>query len=62
MGRSTPLEILEQASKLLTREQIAAGLHVSDDVVESWFEGSGTLSHSHLLRLSDLLVKYAAGK
>jgi hypothetical protein len=58
--RASPLEILKQAEKLLGRKQIAAGLNVREDVVRSWFEGSGTLSNTHLLRLADLLVKYAA--
>jgi len=53
------LDILERAEKLLGRDKIAEGLRVSKDVVESWCDGSGTLSNSHLLRLADLLAKYA---
>jgi len=59
-SRASPLEILEQAEKLLGRQDMAAGLNVSEDVVRSWFKGTGTLSNSHLLRLADLLAKYAA--
>ena len=58
--RVSPLEILQQAEKLLSRKEIAAGLNVSETVVKSWFEGKGTFSNTHLLRLADLLVKYAA--
>jgi len=60
--RTTPdhLDILERAEKLLGRGTIAAGLKVSEKVVESWCDGSGTLSNSHLLRLADLLAAYAA--
>ena len=58
--RASPLEILVQAEKLLGRKRLAAGLNVREDVVRSWFEGTGTLSNTHLLRLADLLVKYAA--
>jgi len=58
--RQSPVQILEQAEKLLGRKQIAAGLKVREDVVKSWYEGTGTLSNSHLLRLADLLAKYAA--
>lgn len=58
--RASPLEILAQAEKLLGRKTLAAGLNVREDVVKSWFEGTGTLSNTHLLRLADLLVKYAA--
>ena len=61
-SRPSPLEILEQAEKLLGRKEIAAGLNVREEVVSSWFQGTGTLSNSHLLRLADLLVKYAASK
>ncbi|MBW8906624.1 MAG: hypothetical protein JF611_13295 [Betaproteobacteria bacterium] len=58
--RQSPVQILEQAEKLLGRKEIAAGLKVREDVVKSWYEGTGTLSNSHLLRLADLLTKYAA--
>ena len=51
---------MEQAERLLGRKQIAEGLKVSEDVVKSWCDGTGTLSDSHLMRLSDLLAKYAA--
>lgn len=57
---ASPVEILEQAEKLLGLKELAAGLNVREDVVRSWFKGTGTLSNSHLLRLADLLVKYAA--
>jgi predicted transcriptional regulator len=56
---SEEVRILERAEKLLGRKKIADGLKVSEKVVESWCDGSGTLSHSHLLRLADLLAKYA---
>ena len=52
--------IVEQAERLLGRKQIAEGLKVSEDVVKSWCDGTGTLSDSHLMRLSDLLAKFAA--
>ena len=55
----SPLDILTRAEKLLGRKKIADGLKVSEEVVESWCRGTGTLSDSHLLRLADLLAKYA---
>jgi hypothetical protein len=58
-GNVSPRQILEQAEKLLGRKQIAEGLKVSEDLIKSWSEGTGTLSDSHLLRLADLLVRYA---
>ncbi|TMG78702.1 MAG: hypothetical protein E6H77_05875 [Betaproteobacteria bacterium] len=56
---ASPLDILERAEKLLGRDKIAEGLRVSKNIVESWCDGTGTLSNSHLLRLADLLAKYA---
>lgn len=53
------LDILERAEKLLGRDKIAEGLQVKKELVESWCDGTGTLSNSHLLRLADLLAKYA---
>jgi hypothetical protein len=59
---STPSRqhILERAEKLLGRKNIADGLKVSENVVEAWCDGTGTLSDSHLLRLAELLAKFAS--
>ena len=54
--------IVEQAEKLMGRKQLAKGLEVSEDEIQSWSEGRTALSDSQLLKLSDLLAKYAAGK
>jgi plasmid maintenance system antidote protein VapI len=54
--------IAEQAEKLLGRSRMAEGLQVSEDEIQSWCEGRSALSDSQLLRLSDLLAKYAASK
>ncbi len=54
--------IVEQAEKLLGRKQLAKGLEVSEEQIQSWSEGKKSLSDSQLIKLSDLLVKYAAGK
>ncbi len=54
--------IVEQAEKLLGRKQLAKGLNVSEDEVQSWSTGKTSLSDTQLLKLSDLLAKYAAGK
>jgi hypothetical protein len=43
----------------LGRKKIAEGLKVSEELVEAWSEGTVRLSHTHLMRLSDLLAKYA---
>lgn len=54
--------IVEQAEKLMGRKRLAKGLDVSEDEIQSWTEGKTSLSDSQLLKLSDLLSKYAAGK
>jgi len=58
----TPIErlhLLERAEKILGRKKVAEGLKVSEDLVEAWREGSIKLSHTQLMRLADLLGKYA---
>ena len=52
--------IVQQAEKLLGRKQMAKGLRVSEDEIQSWRDGKTSLSDSQLLKLSDLLAKYAA--
>ena len=54
--------IVQQAEKLLGRKQMAKGLRVSEDEIQSWRDGKTSLSDSQLLKLSDLLAKYAAAK
>ena len=58
----TPIErlhLLERAEKILGRKKIAEGLRVSEELVEAWGEGTVRLSSTHLMRLADLLAKYA---
>lgn len=59
---SNPLEglrLVERAEKILGRKKIAEGLKVSEELVEAWREGTVRLSHTQLMRLADLLAKYA---
>jgi len=58
-GPRSPYEIVERAEKLLGSKQIAERLRVSEEVVKGWCKGSGNLSDTHLLRLADLLARYA---
>jgi len=58
-GPRSAYEIVQRADELLGTKQIADRLRVSEDVVKGWCKGSGTLSDTHLLRLADLLAKYA---
>jgi len=52
-------DIVERAEKLLGTKQIADRLRVSEATVKGWCQGSGAVSDTHLLRLADLLAKYA---
>jgi len=54
--------IVQQAEKLLGRKQMAKGLRVSEDEIQSWRDGKTSLSDSQLLKLSELLAKYADGQ
>ena len=58
-GPRSAYEIIERAEKLLGTKQIADRLRVSEEVVKGWCQGSGSMSDTHLLRLADLLARYA---
>ena len=61
----TPIErlhLLERAEKLLGRKKIAESLRVSEETVQAWSEDTLRLSHTNLIRLADLLAKYAEGQ
>ena len=58
-GPRSAYEIVERAEKLLGTRQIAERLRVSEEVVKDWCNGKGSLSDTHLLRLADLLARYA---
>jgi len=52
-------EIVARAERLVGTKQIAERLKVSEDMVRTWCQGGGSLSDTHLLRLADLLARYA---
>lgn len=41
-------------------QQLAAGLNVSEGLLESWIEGRVAVPHRELLKLAELLVKLAS--
>ena len=41
------------------RKKVAEGLKVREELVDAWREGSIRLSHTQLMRLADLLARYA---
>ena len=60
----TPIErlhLLERAETILGRKKIAESLKVTEETVQAWSEDTHRLSHTNLIRLADLLAKYAEG-
>lgn len=51
--------LLENAEKLLGRSELAAGLKVSEALVEAWIAGVAEMPDRRLLLLAELLEKFA---
>ena len=51
--------LLENAEKLLGRKELAAGLKVSEALVEAWIAGVAEMPDRRLLLLAELLEKFA---
>lgn len=58
MPRTKP-RLLEDVIRLIGRAELVTGLHVSDQVLESWLAGNAEMPDRQLLRLADLLVEVA---
>lgn len=52
--------LLVQAAQLIGQQELAAGLQVSESVLEAWMQGRATITHRHLLNLADVLVTLAS--
>lgn len=52
--------LLVQAAQLVGQKELARGLQVSEEVLESWMEGRSSVPHYHLLNLADVLVTVAS--
>jgi len=55
-------QVLHQAAKLLGHDELAARLHVSKGLLESWLRGDASVPDSTLLTLAAELVKLAEPK
>jgi len=55
----TKERVLEDAVRLLGREELAAGLEVSEEQLDQWLARRTPMPARKLGALSDLLVKYA---
>lgn len=55
-------QVLQQAAELVGRDELAARLHVSKGLLESWLRGDASAPDSTLLKLAAELVKLAEPK
>jgi len=55
------LRLLQDAAKLLGRQELAKRLNVPESIVDDWMRGEGTISDSGLLKLSEILERWARG-
>lgn len=52
--------LLAQAAQLMGHRELAAGLQVSESVLDSWIAGRAVIPPAHLLNLADVLVTLAS--
>jgi len=52
---SQRLRLIQDAAKLMGREELAKRLNVPESVVDDWIRGDATISDSGLLKLSEIL-------
>ena len=60
MGLAEKQRLLEKASKLYGRAQIAAELKVNPPLLDSWIDGKTVMPDRMLLPLANALVKLAS--
>ena len=53
------LQLLQDAARLLGRDELAKRLNVPESQVADWLRGTGTISDSGLLKLSEILQRWA---
>ena len=58
---SQRLRLIQDAAKLMGREELAKRLNVPESVVDDWIRGDATISDSGLLKLSEILEQWAKG-
>lgn len=57
--KTTKRRLLEGAERLLGRKELAAGLKVTEPLLEAWIVGMIELPDRKLLLLAELLEKFA---
>jgi hypothetical protein len=57
---TTQQRLFEQAAALIGTKELAAGLKVSEALLECWIDGRTAVPHRELLKLAELLVELAS--
>ena len=53
------MRLLQDAAKLMGSKELARRLNVHESLVEDWLRGLGTISDSGLLKLAEVLQRWA---
>jgi transcriptional regulator with XRE-family HTH domain len=59
VGQLQKYRILLDAAKLIGAKELARRLNVPEQLVAEWMRGDATISDSRLLKLSDVLQRWA---
>ena len=59
MGQLQKYRILLDAAKLIGAKELARRLNVPEKLVAEWIRGDATISDSRLLKLSEVLQRWA---
>jgi transcriptional regulator with XRE-family HTH domain len=54
--------LLQDAAKLMGKQELARRLNVSESLLDDWIRGEGTISDSRLMKLSEVLERWANRK
>ena len=58
MAESTKQRLLNEAAKLLGKDELAAQLRVPQQLLDAWMRGLATMPDRKLLQLADLLDRF----
>ena len=59
MAATDKQRLLKQAAELFGQKALAAGLNVSEALLDAWIKGDATMPDGQLLRLAQVLVRLA---
>jgi transcriptional regulator with XRE-family HTH domain len=54
--------LLHDAAKLMGKQELARRLKISESLLDDWIRGEGTISDSRLMKLSEVLERWANRK